>query len=149
MFAAVVLLIIGVFQVIIGIAAIGQDVLFVTNTDYVYYFNTTAWGWIHLALGVLLILCAIGLFARAAWAMMAGIFLAVLSAIDNFFFLPFYPLWSLVIIALNIFVIWSLATLLSAHDTGRHGIADTGRHSTADTGRHSTTSDEGRHSAPA
>lgn len=112
-FAATMLLIIGVFQVIVGIAAIGRDILFVTNTNYVYYLNTTAWGWIHLILGALLIVCGIGLYTRATWAMATGVFLAALAAIDNFFFLPFYPLWSLVIIALSVYVIWSLGTLLA------------------------------------
>lgn len=117
-FAATAMLIVGVFQLIVGIAAIGRDVVFVTNTNYVYYLNFTAWGWIHMILGALLILCAIGLYARARWAMGVGIVLAALAAIDNFFFLPFYPLWSFLIIALSIFVIWSLGTTLSAPAAG-------------------------------
>lgn len=110
-FAAMTLLMTGIFQVLMGIAAIAQDEIFVTATDYTYMFDTTAWGWIHLAMGVLMVLTGVFLFSRSTLARAFGISFAVLSAVINFAFLPYYPLWSLVIIALDIFVVWSLATV--------------------------------------
>jgi hypothetical protein len=107
-FAACVLTLIGAFQVGAGLAAIIDDEFFVIARNYTFDFDTTAWGWIHLLLGVLLIVTGYGLFGRAAWAAVAAIFLASLSAVANFFFIPYYPGWAILIIALDVWVIWSL-----------------------------------------
>jgi hypothetical protein len=107
-FAACVLTLIGAFQVIAGLAAIIDDEFFVVARNYTFDVDTTAWGWIHLLLGVLLIVTGFGLFGRAAWAAVAAIFFASLSAIANFFFIPYYPGWAILIIALDVWVIWSL-----------------------------------------
>jgi hypothetical protein len=108
-FAAVIMMIIGSFQVIAGIAAIFEDEFFVVGPNYVYDVDVTAWGWIHLGLGVLLFFAGIGALAGATWARVVGITLASLSAIANFFFIPYYPVWSIVMIALDIAVIWALS----------------------------------------
>ena len=107
-FAATMLLLIGAFQVIAGIVAIVDDEFYVVVRSYTFNLDTTAWGWIHLALGVLMVLAGFGLIRRATWAGVTALFLCVLSAIDNFFFIPYYPFWSLLIIGLNVWVIWSL-----------------------------------------
>lgn len=117
-FAATAMIVLGAFQMIVGIAAMAQDELFVAGSDYVYSVDVTAWGWIHLILGIVMLLTGIGLYTGAMWARMLGIGLAVISAVANFFFLPYYPLWSMAIIAVDIFVIWSLATVHSR--SGRH-----------------------------
>ena len=107
-FAATMLLIIGIFHVITGLVAIINDEFFVVVRGYTFDLDTTAWGWIHLILGALLILVGVGVFRRATWAGIAALFLVVLSAVENFFFIPYYPFWSLVLIALDIWVIWAL-----------------------------------------
>jgi hypothetical protein len=107
-FAACVLTIVGVFQVIAGLAAIIDDEFFVVARNYTYDFDTSGWGWIHLLLGVLLVVTGFGLFGRAAWAGITAIFLASLSAVANFFFIPYYPVWAILVIALDVWVIWSL-----------------------------------------
>jgi hypothetical protein len=99
---------IGAFQVGAGLSAIIDDEFFVVARNYTFDFATTAWGWIHLLLGVLLVVTGVGLFGRAAWAGVAAIFLASLSAVANFFFIPYYPGWAILIIALDVWVIWSL-----------------------------------------
>jgi hypothetical protein len=76
--------------------------------DYTFKLDTTAWGWIHLLLGVLLVGTGYALLSRRAWAGVAAIVLAGLSAIANFLFIPYYPFWSIVVIALDVWVIWSL-----------------------------------------
>ena len=107
-FAATMLILIGVFQAIAGIVAIVDDEFYVVVRSYTFNLDTTAWGWIHLALGVLLVVAGFGLIRRATWAGITALFLCVLSAIDNFFFIPYYPFWSLLLVGLNIWVIWSL-----------------------------------------
>jgi len=129
-FAATIMLIIGVFQIFIGIAAIAQSQLVVVGPNYAYNVNTTPWGWVHLAIGIVAALAGLALFTGATWAKAVAIALAGISAIANFFFLVYYPVWSLVIIALDVFVIWAIASArseakydgyasASAMDTGR------------------------------
>lgn len=107
-FAAALLMMVGVFQALEGLAAIINDDYFVLTRNYAFDLDVTAWGWIHLILGIAIVLVGLGLFSRAAWAGVTGIFLAMLSAIVNFFYIPYYPWWSLLIIAVDIWVIWSL-----------------------------------------
>jgi hypothetical protein len=107
-FAATMMFIIGVFQIIAGLAAIFDDDFYVITANYAFDLDTSAWGWVHLIIGVLLLVAAWGLYSGAAWAVVTAIVLASLSAIANFFFIPYYPFWSLLIIALDIWVIWAL-----------------------------------------
>jgi hypothetical protein len=109
-FAAAMMVMLGIWQIFVGIAAIAEGNFFVVAPNYTYEIDTTAWGWIHLILGVIATVTGFFLFTGAVWARAIGIALAVLSAIANFFFLPYYPLWSIMIIAANVFVIWALAT---------------------------------------
>ena len=121
-FAATLILISGVFHVLMGLEAIIRSAFFLRATSYLFRLSLTAWGWIHLGLGVLLVACAVFLFARAPWAAMVGIVLAVLSIVDNFLFLPFYPVWALLNIAIGVFVLWALATTMAA-SAGMHRAA--------------------------
>jgi hypothetical protein len=116
-FAATMLMILGLYQVFMGIAAIARDQFFIVAPNYVYNIDTTVWGWIHLAIGVVAAVTGFFLFTQANWARWVGIAMAGLSALANFFFLPYYPIWSLVIIALDVFIIWSLATIGSRDRT--------------------------------
>ena len=107
-FAGSVLAMVGCFQLIIGLVAIFDDEFYVVARNYTFELDTSAWGWIHALLGVLLIATAIGLFNRSTWAGVTALVLAMLSAIVNFFFIPYYPFWAIVVIALDVWVIWSL-----------------------------------------
>ena len=107
-FAATMLLLIGAFHIIAGFAAILNDDYFVRARGYAFHLDITAWGWIHLVLGVGLVVTGFGLFSRALWAGVVAMVLVVLSAIDNFFFIPYQPVWALLLIALDAWVIWSL-----------------------------------------
>jgi hypothetical protein len=108
-FAAVLMILSGVFQALEGLAAIFENEFYVAARNYLYEVDVTAWGWIHLILGVVIALAGFGVLSGATWARVVGITLAVLSAIANFLFIPYYPFWSLLIIALDVFVIWALA----------------------------------------
>jgi hypothetical protein len=108
-FAAAIMIMIGAFQIIAGLAAIFDDEFFVVTRNYVFDLDVTAWGWIHTLLGLLLVFAGWGIFSGATWARATGMVLAGLSAIANFFFIPYYPVWSIAIIALDVLVIWALS----------------------------------------
>ncbi|MFE5297640.1 hypothetical protein [Streptomyces sp. NPDC056632] len=107
-FAAVMLAIGGLLAIFRGIMAIAEDEVFVTTPNYVFKWDLTGWGWIHLALGILAVLISFGLFRTATWARIAGVGVAALVIIANFLSLPYYPVWSVIIIAISGFVIWAL-----------------------------------------
>lgn len=109
-FAGVMLTIVGIFQVLQGIVAVANDHIFVTGLNYTYKFDVTGWGWAHIIIGAIGIAAGVGILADQTWARVAGIAVAGLSMISNFAFLPYYPLWSLVILAFDAFVIWALCT---------------------------------------
>jgi hypothetical protein len=110
MFAGAVLIVTGICQALTGIAALFRDEVFVTTPNYIYAFDVTAWGWVHLILGAAVALTGLGVIQGQTWARIVGIMLASLSIIANFLFIPHYPIWSLLIIALDVAVIWALAT---------------------------------------
>jgi hypothetical protein len=93
-----------------GISAIWNDELLIIGPNYVYKFNTTTWGWIHIVVAILLGVVAIALIMGMTWAKVAAIVLASLSIVVNFLWLPYYPVWSIVVIALDVIVIWAVAT---------------------------------------
>jgi hypothetical protein len=109
LFAAALMILNGLLQVFQGIALIANDQIFVTTGNYVYKFDTTAWGWIHLILGIIVAVVGYLVLTGMTWARWVGIVLVTLQAIANFFYLPYYPLWGIVIIAIDVFVIWALA----------------------------------------
>jgi hypothetical protein len=107
-FAATLMLMIGAFQAIAGLVAIIDDEFFVAVRGYTFDLDITVWGWIHLIVGLGVAAAGLSLFARTVWAGIVAIVLAMLSAIQNFFFIPYYPFWSILVIALDVWVIWSL-----------------------------------------
>ncbi len=107
-FAACLLTLIGFFQVIAGLVAIIDDNFYVVAQNYTFDIDTSAWGWIHLLIGILLIITGFGLFNGSTWAGVTAIILASLSALANFFFIPYYPFWAILVIALDVWVIWAL-----------------------------------------
>ncbi|MEV1069601.1 hypothetical protein [Streptomyces sp. NPDC050263] len=110
-FAAVTLMLSGVLDIFRGIMGIAEDDIFVTTRDYVFAFDLTGWGWVHLALGVVAVLVSLGLFQGATWARVAGVAIAGLIVIANFLSLPYYPVWSVVMIAFSAFIIWALCVV--------------------------------------
>ena len=113
-FAGVMMLVIGTFQAITGLAAIIEDEFFVNTPNYAFEVDVTAWGWIHLLLGLLVAFAGYALFAAKTWARVIGVTLATLSAIANFFFIPYYPFWAILMISLAVWVIWALTRSVSS-----------------------------------
>jgi len=107
-FAGTMLILIGMFQAIDGLVAIFNDDFFLVTQNYTFNLDTTAWGWIHLLLGIVMVLAGWSIFAGKTWAAVVALTLAMLSAVANFFFIPYYPFWSIIMIALDCWVIWAL-----------------------------------------
>jgi hypothetical protein len=112
-FAVALLITTGIFQILQGLAAVLDNRFYVAAVGNVFGFNLTAWGWIHLVIGVIAFSIGVGLFYGASWARGAGMGVAVFQAIVQFMFLPYYPVWSIVIIALDVAIIWALANYRS------------------------------------
>jgi hypothetical protein len=109
-FAGAVMVLIGIFQFFAGLGALINDDLYVLTRKYAFDLDVTGWGWIHLILGVIIFAAGLGIFSGATWARAVGITLAIISAIANFLYVPYYPAWAILLIALNIVVIWALAS---------------------------------------
>jgi hypothetical protein len=109
-FAGVLMMVIGVMGILNGIAGIATDNVYESIGDYVFEFSLTTWGWIHLAIGLLVLGTGWGVVQGRPWARAMGIALTSLFAIEYFMFLPYAPVWSVVCIGIAVFVIWSLAT---------------------------------------
>ena len=107
-FAATLALLVGTFQILQGLVAIFDDDFYVVTRNYTFDLDATAWGWIHLLIGLLMLGIGFGLLRGALWAVIGGLAIAMLSALSNFFFIPYYPIWALLLIALDVWIIWSL-----------------------------------------
>lgn len=107
-FAGVLMIISGLWGAAQGLVAIVNDKFYVVGAKYVFEFDVTAWGWIHVLLGIGVAVVGYFVIERAPWARVIAIILATVSAIANFMWLPHYPVWAIVIIALDILIIWAL-----------------------------------------
>lgn len=108
MFAAIMLMIVGFFHIITGIGGIATDTIYVAGQKWVLEADVTTWGWVHLLWGIVLVICGAGIFTGNVFARTIGVIAAGLSAIASFAFLPYYPVWAIVIIAIDVAVIWAL-----------------------------------------
>jgi hypothetical protein len=107
-FAGCLLALIGSFQIITGLAAIINDDFFVVSKNYAFDLDTTAWGVIELLIGAFLVWTGFALLSRRPWAGVATIIMCSVSAFANFFFIPYYPVWAVLMIALDVWVIWAI-----------------------------------------
>jgi len=107
MFAAILLFVDGFFNMLYGIAAIANSHVFVANAHYVFA-NLRTWGWITLIIGVLLLVAAAGIVTGNQLARWFGVAVVGLNAIDMMFFIPAYPFWALVIIAVDVVALYAL-----------------------------------------
>ena len=111
-FGGTVLATVGLFQFFEGLSAVLNDDVYVRTPNYIYEFDLTAWGWLHLIVGIVAVGVGIAVLMGQSWAMFVGIVMATLSLLMQFLFIPWQPIWALVIIAVNMAVIWALATRL-------------------------------------
>ncbi|MFN8199115.1 MAG: hypothetical protein U0R72_12405 [Nakamurella multipartita] len=119
--AAIILIIGGICHAMQGVVGIATNEFYVTTQKWIFQFDVTTWGWIHVIVGAVAVLAGIGLFSGAVWARTLAVAIAAVSILVNFAWLPYYPIWSVLIIAFDFFVIWAL----TAH--GRDVVAVSGR----------------------
>ncbi|MGH8876378.1 MAG: DUF7144 family membrane protein [Stackebrandtia sp.] len=107
--AAVLMIVLGCWQVVAGLAALAGDPLFTVPASYFAGFNLSAWGWVHLAEGALVLVAGLFVFTGRLWARVVGIVVTVSATLLNFAFIPYYPFWAIASMALGVAVIWALA----------------------------------------
>jgi len=108
-FAGVMLIVLGCFHAFQGFIALFQDNYYqVGKNDLTIHLDYTTWGWTHLILGLVVVVAGVGLLAGQLWARIIGVILAVLSIMVDAAFLAAYPIWSAIMIAVGILVIWAL-----------------------------------------
>jgi hypothetical protein len=107
-FAGIMLGMTGVFHAMAGLVALFDDTFYVAVEGWIFEFDITAWGWIHLIFGIIVVMAGVGIFSGNVLARSLGVAAASLSAIANFAWLPYYPVWSIVMIAIDVAVIWAL-----------------------------------------
>jgi hypothetical protein len=108
-FAGLVIIVAGVWHILQGVAALVHDPRYASPSNYVYKFQLTGWSWIYLVIGAVVLAVGIAVLAGQVWGRVVAILLAMLSMAVNFVFLPWYPLWSMLMIALNVVIIWTMA----------------------------------------
>ena len=108
MFAVLIMVMMGTFHIFAGLVAVFDDAFYETPREYFTDFNASTWGWIHVGAGIVVVAAGIGLLTGALWARIVTIGIALLSALANFAFIPYYPIWSIIMIVMAIGVIWAL-----------------------------------------
>ncbi|OLL76472.1 hypothetical protein Ae168Ps1_4889c [Pseudonocardia sp. Ae168_Ps1] len=116
-FAGIIMIVAGVFGAIQGLVGLFRNEVYVIGPEYVFSCDLTTWGWVHLIVGVVVALAGCAVLAGQTWGRVVGIVVVILSMVANFLFIPLYPLWSLLIITLDVFVIAALCTYTREPDT--------------------------------
>lgn len=98
----------GLWWIMAGIIALVDDNFYVVTKNYVFKFDVTTWGWIHLGFGILALIAGIFLFSGAIWARIVGVVIATLAAVVAFAWIPYYPVMAIILVAVSAAVIWAL-----------------------------------------
>ena len=107
-FAGVMMIISGSLNALYGVvAAVNDDWVGWTNRENAFL-DVSQWGWVHIVVGLIVLLCGIGLFGGNILARTVAVIIASISLVSNFFFIPVYPLWALTVITIDALVIWAL-----------------------------------------
>ena len=107
-FAGIMMVLMGGWWIITGLVAIVNDEFYVVGEEYIFQFDVTTWGWIHLILGIIILASGFGLFTANVWARTVGVIIAVIAALVGFAWLPWYPIWAIIFIAVSVAIIWAL-----------------------------------------
>jgi len=107
-FAGVMMIVVGALQGIYGLVAVVNDTWVVWGNGQAVLLDIKTWGWVHLIIGVVVVLAGIGVLSGNILARIVGVAVAVLSLVAAFLALPLYPVWSIIVIAIDLLVIWAL-----------------------------------------
>ncbi|HKD90148.1 MAG TPA: hypothetical protein VKB62_16580 [Streptosporangiaceae bacterium] len=106
--AGVLMMLTGLYGFLAGLAMVLKAPFFVYHGGYLYVWSTHGWGWVELILGAVVFAAGACVLLGMVWARVVGVMLAVLSAVASFMVLPYYPIWSIIGIAVDLFIIWAL-----------------------------------------
>jgi hypothetical protein len=106
--AGVLMTLTGLYSFLAGLAMVLRAPFFVYHGGYLYVWSTHGWGWVELILGAVVVAAGVCVLLGMMWARVVGVILATLSGVASFLSLPFYPIWSIILIAFNLFIIWAL-----------------------------------------
>jgi hypothetical protein len=121
-FAGCMMILLGLFHAIAGLIAIVDDKFYVSTREYVFQFDRTTWGWIHLIVGIVVLLAGFGVFSGSVMARTVGVIIALISAVLGFAWIPYAPVWGVIIIVIAVSVAWALTAHgrdVEAFGTGR------------------------------
>lgn len=118
LFAGLALELSGSLSIALGAAGIANDTIF-SAARYVYRFDLTAWGWIHVVIGIGLMAAGLGVLAGKSWGRWAGVVLGGVSLVTQFMFIPYYPLWSISVMTLDLLAIWALSRFSEPYQASR------------------------------
>ena len=98
----------GIWWAISGLVALFNDEFYVVGVRYIFELDISTWGWVHLIIGAVVLIAGFFLFQGKVWARTVGVIIAVLSALAAFAWLPYYPIWGIILIVVSIAIIWAL-----------------------------------------
>ena len=107
-FAGFMMIMMGGWWIIGGIVAILNNQFYVVTQNWIFQFDVTTWGWVHLIIGIVILLAGFSLFSGAVWARTVGVILALVAGLAAFAWLPYYPVWAVLYIAMSVGVVWAL-----------------------------------------
>ncbi|HSX15117.1 MAG TPA: hypothetical protein VLE72_04440 [Candidatus Saccharimonadales bacterium] len=107
-FASFMMVLVGLFQAFVGLTAIVKDAFFVVTENVLVNVDVTRWGWVHLILGIVIVAAGIAVMQGKVWARTVGVLLALISAVANLAFVPYYPIWSIIVIVIDVVVMHAL-----------------------------------------
>jgi hypothetical protein len=107
-FAGILMIMMGFWWIISGFVALFDSEFYVVTQRWILQFDISVWGWIHLILGIVILASGCGLFLGAVWARIVGVIIAVVAGLLAFAWLPYYPIWAILFIAISVAVIWAL-----------------------------------------
>jgi hypothetical protein len=116
--AATLMILSGLWSFFVGLTAVLKQSFFVAQSNYTFQWSVHGWGWLHLVLGIVVLAAGASVLLGQTWAKALGIVLAVCSGLSYFLFLPYYPVWSIVMIGVDVFVIGALALSIGRHEAG-------------------------------
>ena len=107
-FAGIMMILMGGWWIFSGLVGILEDEFYVVTQDWILSFDATTWGWVHLILGIVILLAGFFLFTGALWARIVGVIVALFAGLAAFAWMPYYPIWAIIFIVVSIAVIWAL-----------------------------------------
>jgi hypothetical protein len=107
-FAAVMMIMMGIWWIFAGVVAIINDDFYVVAQEWIFKIDVTTWGWVHIGLGIVTMLAGFSIFSGAVWARIVGVVLAIGTGLVAFAWLPSYPIWAVILIAVSVLVVWAL-----------------------------------------